>query len=280
MTAHFDRRGFLGVLGGAAAALAFGSGAACASTRMTRPIGLQLYTVRGLMRQDLAGTLARVAEIGYDEVEFHDYFGTAPERVRELLEANGLRAPSLHAPYDALGSEEAWVNVLDAANIVGHEYVVIAWVPPEARRTLDDWQELAARLESAAERAHAAGLRFAYHNHEFEFEEIDGRLPYEIIAATGSHLVELQLDMFWIRKAGHEPTAWFNRFPGRFPSVHVKDMGANGEMVDVGAGIIDWKPLLAQAKAAGAQHFFVEHDQPADPMATIRSSYEYLASLR
>jgi sugar phosphate isomerase/epimerase len=143
-------------------------------------------------------------------------------------------------------------------------------------------------LNQAGTACQAAGLQFAYHNHDFEFVPIDGRVPYDILLEnTDARLVKLELDLFWITFAGGDPLAQFARSPGRFPLVHVKDMtpkptlDASPErvMVDVGKGSIDWKRIFAQSRAGGIQHYFVEHDQPSDPLASARASYDFLHQL-
>ena len=133
-------------------------------------IGLQLYTVRHQMEKDFDGTIARVAATGYREVEFAGYFGRNPRDVRALLDHHGLAAPSSHV---SLAPAE-WRAALDAAPVVGHRFLVIAWIPPEQRRTLDDYKRAAERLNRAATEAKAAGLQFAYHNHDFECQPLDG----------------------------------------------------------------------------------------------------------
>ena len=278
-----QRRGFLGALGAVASSLAVGGAAgACARAesggRALGPIGLQLYTVRSLMGDDVQGTLARVAGVGYDEVEFAGYFEHAPAALRRILDDHGLSAPSAHVPFDALDGD-GWARAIDAAHVLGHRYLVIAWVPPEARITLDDYRRLTERFERAGEQAADAGLRFAYHNHEFEFEPIEGGVPYDILADADPAFVDLQLDLFWIRHAGRDPLEYFERHPGRFPLVHVKDMAPGGEMVDVGTGAIDWARIFAQAQRAGIRHYFVEHDEPADPISSITRSLNYLQRL-
>ncbi len=106
-----------------------------------------------------------------------------------------------------------------------------------------------------------AGLRFGYHNHDFEFETIDGQIPFDVLLdETDPGLVDFELDLFWITKGGEDPLRYFERYPGRFTLCHVKDMAAGGEMVDVGAGGIDFAAIFARAEQAGLKHFFVEHD--------------------
>lgn len=281
-----DRRRFLAALGSATAGLALGGATAalpaCSPATGRRGgidrVGVQLYTVRSLMARDVAGTLEQVADIGYREVEFAGYFDQPPDRLRELLDRLGLAAPSAHVSFDALEGEQ-WTRTREAAQALGHRYLVIPWLAPEERGSLDDYRRIAARLERAGARVGDAGLQLAYHNHEFEFEPIDGTIPYDILAATDPDLVALQLDLFWIRHAGEDAVAYFQRHPGRFPSVHVKDVAEDGSMVDVGSGVIDWPAIFAHADTAGIRHFFVEHDQPADPLASIRNSYRHLSRL-
>jgi sugar phosphate isomerase/epimerase len=268
-----DRRAFLATLGGAALA------GVRPPARGLRRIGLQLYTVRTQLAQDFAGTLARVAAIGYREVEFAGYFGKDPRDIRSLLDRHGLVAPAAHVQSIAPAE---WRASLDAANLIGHRYVVVAWLPAELRRTLDDFRRLAQTLNRMAAEARAAGLRFAYHNHDYEFVPTEGRVPFDVLLAeTAPQLVEIEMDLYWITKGGQDPLAYFARYPGRFPMVHVKDsMGPpDHRMVDVGAGTIDFRTIFAHSAQAGIRHYFVEHDQPPDGFASIRASYEYLRRL-
>ena len=242
-------------------------------------VGLQLYTVRDKMKEDFEATLARVAEIGYKEVEFAGYFDHAPADVRAILDRHGLSAPSTHI---ALGEIDAWKASLDTAKAIGHDYVVVPWIPQEKRMTLDGWKNVADVFNRAAQMAHDTGLQFAYHNHDFEFVPTGGQLPYDILLAeTDPKLVQMEMDLYWITKGGQDPLKYFARWPGRFPMVHVKDsMGPpDQKMADVGAGKIDWKRIFGREDQAGIKHFFVEHDQPADPFASIRASCDYLKKL-
>ena len=278
------RRNFLATLGVAAFGIA--SRDALAATEILAPhrkikrVGLQLYTVRDLMKADLPGTLAKVAAIGYKEVEFAGYFGRTPAQIRDLLRRDGLTSPSTHLPFESL--DTTWQKQLDDAKAVGHHWATIAYIAEDKRRTLDDWKRHAATFNRAAAQAKSAGLRFAYHNHDFEFKAIDGTRPYDILLKeTDPSLVDFEMDLFWVVYGGANPLDLFNQYPKRFPLVHVKDSSGppDKKMVDVGQGTIDFRSIFAQGDKAGIKHYFVEHDQPADPIATIRNSYNYLASL-
>lgn len=247
-------------------------------------IGVQLYTVRKEMERDFEGTLARVAGIGFKEVEFAGYFNRSPEQVRNILATLKLESPAGHMPYEALADPSAWLRILDTANTIGHQYVVIAWTPQEERRTPDDWKRVAEKFNRAGRAAKEAGLTFAYHNHDFEFTSLgQGPIPFDLLLAeTDPALVKIEMDLYWITLGGQDPFRYFAKYPGRFPMVHVKDMKKGGErpqMVDVGKGDIDFRSIFARREEAGIRHFFVEHDEPADPVASISASYQYLRAL-
>jgi sugar phosphate isomerase/epimerase len=277
------RRNFLATLGVAALGIASGGAARCQNSpprRKLERIGVQLYTVRDMMKADLPGTLAQVAAIGYKEVEFAGYFGRSPAEIRELLSRNGLTSPSTHLSFDSLQS--GWQKELDTAKAIGHEWVAIAWIPEEKRRTLDDWKAHAALFNRAAEQAKAAGLRFAYHNHDFEIRPVGGTRPLDLLLTqTDPSLVDFEMDLYWVVFGGANPLDFIGQYPNRFPLVHVKDSAGppDNKMVDVGSGKIDFRSIFAQSDKAGIKHYFVEHDQPADPIATLRNSYNYLHSL-
>lgn len=277
--ASADRRAFLAALAAFSGAWSVGDLVALAATRSTR-VGVQLYTVRVLLEKDFEGTLARLAAIGFREVEFVDYHGRAPHAVRAALKTAGLDAPSAHVPIEAVRAD--WPRVLEAAHAIGHEYLVVAWLPEQERRTLDGYRAAADLFNHAGEQARAAGIRFAYHNHAFEFAPVEGRIPYDaLLERCDPRHVAFEMDLYWITKGGRDPLAYFSHWPGRFPMVHVKDSAGPPEhrMVDVGAGTIPWSTIFARRKQAGIQHYFVEHDEPKDPLASVRTSYEYLQRL-
>ena len=275
-----DRRSFLQTFGGIVIGACMPNALRTThDARRLDKVGLQLYTVRDQMKADFEGTLARVAEIGYKEVEFAGYFNHSPADVRAILDRHGLSAPSTHVGDI---SPDAWKASLDAAHAIGHEYIVVPWIPQEKRMTLDGWKQVAAEFNRAAQAAHDAGVQFAYHNHDFEFPKMEGQVPYDILLqTTDPKLVQLEIDLYWITKAGQDPLTYFARWPGRVPLVHVKDSAGAPEhkMADVGQGKIDWKRIFAKQDQAGIKHFFVEHDQPPQPFQDIAASYNYLKTL-
>ena len=242
---------------------------------------MQLYTVRRELEKDFEGTLARVAALGYREVEFAGYFNRPPKEVRAALARRRLAAPAAHVPLAALrGSLQ---ELIDAAHVIGHKYLLVAYLPAEERRTLDDYRRHADLFNRAGERLNRAGLRFAYHNHDFEFAPLEGRVPYDLLLErTDPRTVKLEMDLYWTVKGGGSPLAYFEKHPGRFHLLHVKDMDATPRrhFTEVGRGVIDFKPVFANAARAGVRHYFVEQDEtPGSPFDSLKVSIDHLKGL-
>ncbi len=302
-----NRRTFIGTSIAATLAAAAEPAWAADATHKIDRIGLQLYTVRDAMKTDFEGTIAKVAATGYKEVEFAGvfdpkggYFGRSPKEVRAILDKNGLAAPSCHAGYGVV--EKSWPEALEAAKIVGHSYIICPWIDEKQRVEPDGWKRAAELFNKAGEASKKAGVQFGYHNHSFEFdpaESLGGKLPYDfLLAETDPKLVTMELDLCWISVAGKDPLTYFDKHPGRFPLIHVKDWikdpnatdtykGATGSSVkiggrlaDVGQGTIDWKRIFAHSEKAGIKHYFVENDEPKSAFDAIKTSYDYLAKLQ
>lgn len=284
-----DRREFLRLGGALGLTTAFGglacaraaNGAAAADPLFPlAAVGLQLYTVRTLMQQSVERTLAQVAAAGYPVVETAGLYGLEATTFRAMLDRAGLRTPSGHWPLEQLEGSDA---LFATARTLGQEWIVVPSVPREARGSLAAYEALADRFNRLGERCRAAGFHFAYHNHDAEFERFGGVAPAfdTLLARTDPALVSFELDVYWAYKAGENPVRYFERYPGRFALCHVKDGTAPPErrMADVGAGAIDFRALFAASRAAGLRYAFVEHDQPADALASIRASHDHLARL-
>jgi sugar phosphate isomerase/epimerase len=256
-------------------------------------VGVQLYTIRDEMKTDFDGSLAKVAAIGYKEVEFAGYFGRTPQQVRAALEKNGLTSPACHLDYDLLAPDQ-WPAQIESAKVIGQDYIVNPWIPEPLRKTDDDWKRVAETFNRAGAESKKAGVQFAYHNHWFEFMPVNGKLPYDtLLTLCDKDLVKMEMDLCWITVGGGDPLKYFDRYPGRFPLVHVKDVkkiprvttggeqnfGDTVDLAAVGSGIIDWKRIFAQSDKAGIKHYIVEHDKPAHPFESITESYEYLSKL-
>jgi sugar phosphate isomerase/epimerase len=287
-----DRRVFLGTVGVAALA------ARSAWARSIRKVGMQLYTVRTDLEKDFNGTLARVAGIGYKEVEFAGYFAHTPQQVREALKKAGLASPAAHIDYPTVSTPDKWAKTLDDAKTIGHTFLVNPWIDESLRNQSDFWKRAAEVYNTAGAAAQKHGIQFCYHNHNFEFyprPDTGGKPPMDILLEScDPKLVKIELDLCWTAAAGKDPLDYFARYPGRFPLVHVKGLrtvppaSANptpiaqvlAELTDVGtADVVDWKRIFAKSKEAGIRHYFVEHDVPKDAFASLKASYDYLSRL-
>ena len=248
-----------------------------AGNRIER-IGIQLYTVRDRMAEDVSGTLQKIAEIGYEEVEFAGYFDNTPAEVRGFLDATGLVSPSAHVSLDDIRTSPE--QLIETAHTLGNRYIALGWLAPAERGTLDDYRGHIDLVAGFAEQCRDAGIQFAWHNHDFEFVELEGQRPMDMILdATDYDLVQVEIDLYWTAKAGVDPFGYFERYPGRFPLCHVKDMAADTSMADVGDGTIDFAAIFAASDLAGLKHYFVERDDPSDSFTTAENSYAAASEL-
>ena len=257
-------------------------------------IGLQLYTVRDAMGADPAGTLAKVAQIGYTSVEgtytpgSENFYGLNGAAFGKLVKQNGLLLRSCHY---RLGEDETgnvtngtilhdWDKAVADAHALDVRYMVCAWLSPAERGDLDHYKKIAAELNTAGEKCKKAGIQLCYHNHNFEFDAQNGKYPYDILLGdTDAHLVKMEMDMYWVTFAGHDPVKLFHEHPGRFPLWHLKDVDKTPQrsFAAVGTGIVDFKRIFAHAQEAGMKHFFVEQDKtPGSPFDAITESIAYI----
>ena len=251
------------------------------SPRKLDRIGLQLYTVRRELESDFDGTLAKVAAIGFHEVEFAGMFDRKPKEVRATLDRLGLEAPSSHIVTQDIRDD--WAKTIEDALTLGNRYITCAWLSPEERKSIDDYKKLVDLFDSAGEVSRRSGLQFCYHNHEFEFEPLEGKIPYQVLLEdTNPDLVKMQMDLYMIIVAGQDPIHYLREHPGRFRMFHVTDMDDTPERSDtsVGKGVINFKRIFESAGLTGDEHFFVEEDEsPGSMLESARFSFEYLRSL-
>jgi sugar phosphate isomerase/epimerase len=290
-----DRREFLRVTGAAGLVTMWGSSLACAhstaaaagSSAARNPgafslsnVGLQMYTVRDAMGRDFDGTLAAVAAAGYHLVETAGMYGRSAADLRAAFDKHGIRTVSGH--YALAEQEASPETVFSTAKTRGQEYVVVPFLDPSLR-TAETFGSLPARLNKLGEQARAAGLKLAYHNHDFEFQNYGGSTTVmeRLLANTDPALVSFELDGYWAFKAGRAPAELVARYPGRFSMVHLKDSTAAPEkaFADVGHGVIDMPRFIAAAQRNGLRYAFVERDVAPDPLASIKVSHDYLATV-
>jgi len=255
-------------------------------------IGLQLYTIRDAMAADPAGSLKQVSDIGYKYVELAGYadgkfYGYEPAEFRKLVEGLGMEILSSHTQVEAAGItlDNAKKMAEDHAKL-GVKYCVQPWVVEEARTTIASYQKMAADWNQVGAIMKESGIQFGYHNHNFEFDTIEGKIPYfdVFMVELDKDLVTMELDMFWTTKAGHNPVDIFNKYPGRFQLFHMKDMFTKeapffttvdvNDFAPVGAGVIDFKAILAAKDIAGMKYMIVEQDRSKEdkPFDDIKTS--------
>jgi len=290
MLNSIPRRRFLQNAGLGLAAFALSHKGQLRASPYGMPIGLQLYTVRDHLQKDLEGTLERVAEIGYREVELgrSDYYGKKPAELRRILTGHGLKAVSTHLEETLLKS--GLEKHIAEAKECGVTYIGLSSLGEESRKSLEAVKRDGEWFNQIGKSISEAGCRFFYHGHNFDYANVDGAVIYdELIRRTDPKLVNFELDCFWCVRAGKDPVDYFHRFPGRFPQLHIKDLKpgyppTTGEgpaaFTEVGLGIIDWKKIFKAAREGGLKHFYVEQDEcDRDSLESAKISYTYLHNL-
>ncbi|WP_316842123.1 sugar phosphate isomerase/epimerase [Pedobacter gandavensis] len=254
-----------------------------------KPVGLQLYTLREVIGKDPKGVIEKVAKAGYKEVETYGYsakggyFGMDAKAFKSLLDNNGLKAPSGHFGLDSFlkdGNQDELKIAIEGANGLKMDFLTIPWMGESLRSSLDDYKKVSERLNQAAEICKKSGLKLAYHNHDFEFKKYDGKTGYEVmLQETDKNLVKFEMDLYWVVRSGNDPIAFFNKYPGRFPMWHVKDMDKANHSIntEVGTGTIDFKSFFKHAKQAGLKYAIVEQENfSKDPFVSIKQSIDYV----
>jgi sugar phosphate isomerase/epimerase len=241
--------------------------------------GLQLFTVRDALSADPEGTLRRVGDAGYREVELAGLAGMTAITFQEKLKRHSLAVPSIHAGYDSLRGDLD--GVVREAGIFGASFIVCPSVDAEKRRTADDWKRVCRTLAGAGRTARRHGLALAYHNHDYEFVPFaDGATPFDLLLReTGPEDVKLELDVYWVAKGGLDPVRCLRDNAARITLLHLKDLGRDGATVELGAGVLAMEQIVRTALAIGTKHLFVEQDDSADPLGSIGISLRFVEGL-
>lgn len=290
------------VAGLAALGVRVANGRNAASGPLGLPIGLQIYSVRQDFAKDLAGTLRKVAAIGYSEVEFAGLPPMPAAQLRALLLDCGLSAPSIHVSMADLQS--GMQQRLDYAKAIGSQYIVCSFPSTADDRfrdapagtlaagiTLDDWRWNAEQLNRIGETARGVGLSCGYHNHNIEFRAYDGVVAYdELLRLTTPTLVTMELDIGWVVSAGVDPLRYLQDHAARISLLHIKDVRKNaqigrdrveGQTTELGTGQIDWQRVFAATSPPSVRHIFVEQENFAahTPLQAARINFNYLREL-
>jgi sugar phosphate isomerase/epimerase len=250
-------------------------------------MGLQLYTLRDTIDKDPKGVLQKVAGFGYKELETYGYadgkiFGLDFTEFNKFVKGLGMTVMSGHYGLDKIKGD-TWKKAVEDAKKNGQKYMVVPYINEPERKTIDSYKKICADLNAAGEVCNKNGIRFGYHNHAFEFETVDGQIPFDLmLKELDPKKVGMEMDIFWVVNAGHDPIKYFTKYPGRFEQWHVKDMDKTDRTknADVGTGTIDYKPIFAQAKLSGMKHWYVEQETyPGDPIDSVAASAKFLKTI-
>ena len=250
-------------------------------------IGLQLYSLRDTIQQDPKGVLQKVASFGYKELETYGYkngqiFGMPFSEFGSFTKGLGMKVVSGHYGLDIVKGD-GWEKAVTDAKSIGQQYLVVPYLNEPERKSIDDYKRICETLNKAGEVVKKNGLKFGYHNHAFEFEKMDGQIPFDVmLAELDPKLVNMEMDIFWVVNAKHDPIQYFEKYPGRFEQWHVKDMDKNNpdRNADVGTGTIDWKKIFSKAQLSGMKHFYVEQESyPGAPIDSVAACIKYLKTI-
>ena len=243
-------------------------------------LAVQMYSLRKL-DAPLDEVLGEVAAAGYDGIETVGTQGVSADELKSMLDKHGLVVASSHTALADLESDMAGVVAFNQA--VGNDTLIVPWLDPGDRSdAAEGWQDLGVRLGELAKAAQNSQMQLLYHNHDFEMRLIAGRPALEWLVEGAGEALGLELDLAWVVKGGQDPLELLQTFSGRVKRVHVKDIAPDGEntdedgWADVGSGTLEWDTLLPAAQAAGATWYVVEHDNPKNPLESVRNSATFL----
>lgn len=240
-------------------------------------VGAQLYTVRDAMQADPLATLRRVAGLGYREVELAGIFGADPDAICAEARALDLGVAAVHADWQLLRNDPA--EAIAETKALCSDTLILAWLPEDQRQTLTQWRGWVEHLNRVAELASRDGIRVGYHAHDFEFVEIDGVRPIDLLMDELDPRIGFELDTYWLAHAGEDNQRFLQRHADRITHLHLKDMAPDGSMADVGNGTLPLADIVAQARRQGVRHFLVERDDASDPWASLAASLDSLRAM-
>jgi len=274
------RREFL-IKSGLFAAGAFVLPSCAFASEKTIGYGVQLYSFRDEMAKDAKATLAKIAALGFKKIESARsgkglYYGLSPKEMKDTCDALGMTLTSGHVALD-----DNFQQTMEQAVASGQEYLICSSMPSKGQ-TVDNYKKVAEQFNTAGEACQKLGLKFGYHNHEYEFEAENGTVLYDVLMdRTQADLVHMELDLGWVIVGGKDPLDYFKKYPGRFPLWHLKDMNmAKKESTEFGKGSLDIKTMMANQEASGVEHIFIEQEEYAStPAESMQHNMEFLKEI-
>ena len=249
----------------------------------TMPAGIQVYSVRNQLKEDFQGTMKTVSDIGYKVIEGYGlgldgkFLGKfTPREYQKIIWDLGMNMVATHCSF--FKPEDAPM-MIESAKDCGVEYLIIPYIPGDLRKSIDDYKSIAEGFNKIGEECNKAGLKFAYHNHDFEFKSMEGTIPQEVLMdETEAGLVAFEADLYWVKRGAYDPVALIKKYPNRIHLFHVKDAAEDGEEATVGQGIIDFKSCFELGKESGLVHYFIEDERTDDPFSNIKANFEYITA--
>ena len=319
-----NRRNFIKTSVAAAGATMLSSSLLAAANRYSviKNAGLQVWSIAKYLEKDFEGSIQLLSQIGYKELELYGpypfstekdkaswkavtpllafsqsgYFNHTAKEFKEILDRKGLASPCMHVGLDTLRNNLG--ELADAAHILGQQYAGISAIPADERHTLDDYKRLADEFNVIGQKAKQLGIQFYYHNHGYGLQELEGKIPFDVILErTDPSLVFLEMDIFWTTAGGADPVKYLDKYPGRYKMMHVKDMrklvhfsGDGGKpeqwielfpyITDAGSGVLDLTTIIKHAQQSGVDHFIIEHDLITQPKESLEKGYHFLSTLK
>jgi sugar phosphate isomerase/epimerase len=251
-------------------------------SEIVKNVGIQLYTLRKEMAEDAVGTLKKLAKIGYKQLESArsdkgNYYGLQPKEIKKIVEDMGMQMRSGHVHID-----ENWQQSIDQAAEAGQEYLICSTMPSSGQ-TVENYQRVADAFSKAGEDCKKANLVFGYHNHDYEFAKAGDQVLYDVLLEKSDpSLVKMEMDLGWVVAAGGDPMHYFEKYPGRFPLWHLKDMDLDKKhSTEFGKGKLNIVQLLQSAEKSGMKYYFVEQEEyTSTPFESLQYNYDYLAKLK
>lgn len=272
---ELDRRTFLQRAALGTAGLALGAQALQAAAARKIPVGLQLYSVREQCAKDLPGTLAAVAQIGYQHVEFAGYHGRSAKELRKLLDDNGLSCCGTHTPLETILPDKL-AETIEFNGVIGNKFLIVPWME---NKTKQAWLDKAKLFNDVADQVKPHGLSVGYHAHAHDFEKFEGETAWDLFFGNTKPEVIMQLDTSNCRDGGADPVAVLKKYPGRARSIHIKASGGGPEAV-YGEDKVDWPAVFAWCESkGGTQVYVVEHESSKEPLATVARCYAALKKM-
>ena len=261
---------------------------ACNSTSAPKNVkdnfGLQLYTLRDVLPNDPKGILKQVASFGYKQIESYEhkdlgiFWGMKNTEFKKLMDDLGMTIISSHCDINTDFDRKA-----AEASEIGMKYLLCPWLGPQKK--IDDFKKFAETFNQRGETCKKNGIRFGYHNHDYGFLALEGKMPQDVLMQnTHKNLVDFEMDIYWVVTAGQDPIAWFDKYPGRFKLCHIKDrkkgapLSQRDASVDLGTGSIDFKKILKDAGTKGMEYYIVEQEayENTTPIDAAKADAQYL----